>query len=645
MSIALDKIKCDDIIETKSPKLYDISAVISGTSYPGNRWQMSISIKQKGKIMKILVCLLLTMILIASSLFVACQTASTSTSMSNSTNTNTPSSVTSISTATSPTQANWWDQFGTPQYGGDVTIITDRTTPQLDPDALGIEVWCYEPLLYPSWTVDRNEWAMAGSFVPEKYMSGNLGESWELVDPQTITVHLRQDVHWQNKPPVNGREFTSDDVIFHYDRMLGTGHGYTTASPMLASLLPNLKNVTPIDKYTVQYHFNKPCGGIAFSTIANIAGINWFEAPEWVALEQDARTDWKQTVGTGPWVFSDFIANSSMTWGRDPDYWGKDPRYPQNQTPYLNSVTQVVIKETATQVAALRTGKIDILSPVDWSHAQTLNELNLQSAQLPGGDGNGVTWRNDKSPFSDIRVRKALDMAIDRQAIAQGVYHGLANASPVGLVNSNYNGYCYAYNDWPQSLKDEYAYNPTKANELLAEAGYPNGFDTDCISVSGSETLLTIFKDYFKNIGINMEIKTMDMMPGFDYLRAGKNDGMASAVAGFAWDPDRTLSQYYSEGMDAAISGLKFAPDPVLEGLYAKLQTAAASDEIASIMVTADKQVIEQHYGAFVSAFDGFTYWQSYLKGYSMEAIGGGGQQILWSRLWIDQTKKKQMGR
>jgi len=486
---------------------------------------------------------------------------------------------------------------------------------------------------------------MSGNYTPEKYMVGQLSESWELTDQQTMTVHLRQGINWQDKAPVNGREFTAEDVVFHYDRLLGTGHGFTAGSPYSAMMTSNWKNVTAVDKYTVQFNFKTPCGGIAFMNIADPAAFNWFEAEEWVALGKDALSDWKQVVGTGPWILSDFVTTTSMTFNRNQNYWGHDRRYPKNQTPYLDSVKLLSITDTATRVAALRTGKIDIMSGVDWQHAQNLADTDLQKAQMPAGSASGVTFRNDLAPFTDIRVRKAMNLAIDRQAIAQSIYHGLTAGEPAGVVTPLYKGYYYAYEDWPQSLKDDYAYNPTKAKELLAEAGFPSGFKTNVVTANSSSELLLTYKDYFKSIGVNVKIKAFaDSRALEDFERAGKHDGLADSGAAYDWPPNRTIEQYYSGGVDSSVNGLKWAPDPVIEDLHARFLASKSSDEVQTIMFETDKRVVEQFYGVFLVIGSGYTYWQPYLKGYSNELLGWG-QQIMWSGLWVDTDLKKSLGR
>ena len=95
------------------------------------------------------------------------------------------------------------------------------------------------------------------SFRSSDYEVGSIGKDWEFTDPNTYTVHLRQGIHYQNLPPVNGREFTSADVAYHWNRLLGLGGGFTSPSPYYssASSFAPLKSITTPDKYTVNFNF------------------------------------------------------------------------------------------------------------------------------------------------------------------------------------------------------------------------------------------------------------------------------------------------------------------------------------------------------------------------------------------------------
>ena len=106
--------------------------------------------------------------------------------------------------------------------------------------------------------------------------------------------------------------------------------------------------------------------------------------------------------------------------------------------------------------------------------------------------------RNDRPPFNDIRVRKALQLAIDLPAIAKTYYGGKAVANPSTLTSRDVRGWGFPYEDWPQDLKNEYVYNPELSRQLLADAGYPNGFSTHIVVESTVDMkLLEIVKSYF----------------------------------------------------------------------------------------------------------------------------------------------------
>jgi peptide/nickel transport system substrate-binding protein len=131
--------------------------------------------------------------------------------------------------------------------------------------------------------------------------------------------------------------------------------------------------------------------------------------------------------------------------------------------------------------------------------------------------------RNDVKPFSDIRVRKAMQMAINLPAIAKDYYKGTVEPYPVMLTSRYMKGWGFRYEDWPQDLKNEYAYNPAAAKQLLAQAGYPDGFKTNVVTDKvKSKELLQIVRSYFAAVGIDMEIRMMDTTSFIDLVMHGK---------------------------------------------------------------------------------------------------------------------------
>ena len=313
---------------------------------------------------------LLILALVALPLFAACGEEEITT---------TPPTTTPPTTPTE--EANWWDKFGEPQYGGTITTATTSYPTNFDTTSWPGSDWgtWYESLFEPDWTIDRDTWSFAGNFFPDQYWTGNLADTWELTDPQTMTVTLKQGILWQDKPPVNGREFVADDVVQHYDRMLGTGHGYTEPIGMFMGVIGSLANVTATDDYTVVFHFKAPSAGTAFQTLADRAICNCIEPPEVVAAQGGSITDWTGVVGTGPWILQDFVEGSSLTVVKNPNYHGTDPCHPENAVPYADELVLLVMPDQSTQLAALRTGQIDLNDSqllIQWQQAQSLQETN-----------------------------------------------------------------------------------------------------------------------------------------------------------------------------------------------------------------------------------------------------------------------------
>jgi len=566
------------------------------------------------------------------------------------TSTSATASASTAATSTTPAESNWWTSLGKPQYGDEITTAVTSIMPNFDIYSfIGAEtnLW-YESLFQPDWTLEREKWPMSEMFIPDQYLKGLLVDTWEITDQQTVTVHLKQNIRWQNKAPVNGREFTAYDVQAHYDRILGKGD-YTEPAPMYAGMTSNWDKVTATDKYTVVFKFKTPCGGASLQAIGDRLALNNIEAPEWVAQGEVAIDDWKTAVGTGPWMLTDFVDGSAMTFTRNPDYWGNDPRYPENQVPYADSLKILVIPDASSRVSAIRTGQVDIMTSLTWQQVKPMENSDVIVKAGVVGSCTGVVFKVDAKPFNDIKVRKALQMAINRQAIASGVYDGTTDGKPCGLVTQAYKGYAYAYEDWPQELKDEYAYNPEKAKQLLAEAGYPTGFDTNIVTSiveAGGTTatfggisseLIETYQSYFKDIGVNMEIKTMDRVQVESYLRSGKHDQMATLAAGLSMPPTFLIDEFYSKSGDIGVTNIS---DPVYDAARDKFWSAQTPDEAAKALMEADKRVIEQHWGIWMVGSPTYSVYQPYIKGYDGEYLGWG-QGMVYSRIWVDKNSGK----
>jgi peptide/nickel transport system substrate-binding protein len=614
-----------------------------------------------------LTCLMVTSMVLVSCNKTTLTTSSTSTTSNTSTSTVTTTKTNTATTSapattTSPTTSgtgHWWDSLGKPQYGGELVIPSNTNFVTFDPYAsasTSIEGFWFERLFTDDWTLNPSVWDYKITFRPNNYVKGLVAESWEFTAPGTLIAHIRQGIHWQNIAPVNGREFTASDVAYHYHREYGFGDGFTKPSPFVGSeaVWQALTAIDATDKYTVVFKFTITNPEAILETIqAAGSNKNDIEAREAVQQWGDL-SDWHHAIGTGPFILQDFVPSSSATLIKNPNYWGNDERYPQNKLPYVDTVKYLIIPDNSTTLAAMRTGKIDVVENQLLQDAQSMKKTNQEILQLtvPVGDAYSLEPRDDVKPFNDVNVRKAMQMAINLPEIASTYYGGTVDPSPSTLTSNLMTGWGFAYSQWPQDLKDEYAYNPTAAKKLLATAGYPNGFDTNVVAdTAGDLQLLEIIKSYFAKIGINMSVKTMDNPTWINYVLLGhKQDQLAYRAGAGGW-----LGHTYEPTAQFNVLSTGFfanytmTSDPVYDAAGAAALAASNIDGLKQALTDANKEVARQHFIISLLQPNTYSFYQPWVKGYngqtfSLPASSPGLKGFYQGRFWIDQNLKKSMG-
>lgn len=586
------------------------------------------------KIVLLLVCLMVSLSLIE----VSCTPETTSSP--------TPGAQTATPASTASVASNWWDDMGEPEYGGQLTLHLagwEVSNDPAKPIGSGSAIWL-ESLFAPDWTVSPDDWYWPCKFFPEQYIQGLLADSWEWKDLQTVTVKLKEGIHWQDKAPVNGREFTAEDVVYSYDRLLGTGNGFTEPNPFWASQLPGIEKVVAVDDYTVEFKLKKPGATILYQILeGEVMIVTPIVAREWV--EQGDTDNWQNAVGTGPWMLTELVQNTSLTYSPNPDYWGYDERHPENQLPYLDTLKYTVISDLSTAVAALRSGQIDMMTEnragvLTLTLAEGLTRTNPEILQgTYGGPGVTLEMRCDTEPFTDIRVRKALNMAIDRELIAQSYYNGTVDGKPAGPIGVYLKGYSFAYDDWPEGLQAEYSYNPGEAQALLAEAGYPDGFVTNCLAASNDSgvEVLEICKSMFLDIGVDMDIEVMDGATLRSYVTDGNHDAMVlSTRQSSSMDPMICLQLRLSTNPNCYLRH----NDTTYASMVSEIDSATTLEEARVLINEAEKYDLEQHWSVLICPTVIPTAWQPWVKGYNGEFTASGWRGFIPARLWIDQGLK-----
>lgn len=543
-----------------------------------------------------------------------------------------------------------------PQYGGTISYIESAEPVHFDPwyhsgrDDTTQSMWL-EHLGILDWTVDREVLPLNFGGASLDYTVGLLAESWEEPDNETIIFHIRKGIHFHNKPPVNGREMTADDVAYSFNRLFGLGgYGFTEPSPY--SVDPKVKSVTSVeatDRYTVVVK-HTPSVDVLLGLLVN--AIECYIIPREVVELYGDLEDWRNAVGTGPWMLDDFVGGSSLSFVKNPNYWRYDEAHPENRLPYADKLQMLIIPEVATRLAALRTGKLDVIGlgyagAISWEQAASLKRTNpyLKTATILGMT-QALVPRYGKEPFyPDIRVRKAMQMAIDIPTIANTYFGGYSGLTVPPLFDKP--GAYTPFDELPEDVKEGYSYNPEKAKELLTEAGYPDGFKTSIICWDGGWSdvdLLLVAKEYLAKIDIDVEIKV--------YERAGFYGRMTSGE----WDEDMTWWRY--GGMpDANIGNMSWVAkgdlywwnfarldDPYVNERYDKLAVSVDLTEYDRLMKEANDHMYTQFLGIRMPRDVVCIVWNPWLGGYRGETFLGMYQVgAVFARLWVDQDLKYEM--
>ena len=495
-----------------------------------------------------------------------------------------------------------------------------------------------------------------GPYVPLFAFSGELAESWETPDPLTYVFHIRQGVHYALDPDseasrlVGGRELTADDVVYTYQRM--TARGDFTERPTISRTAIDLpwESIEASDKYTVVMRLTEPSIG-ALGAIIN-EGLHQI-LPREVIEQYGDYTDWKNVVGTGPVMLTDYVEGVSKTWTKNPDYWGFDEKYPENRLPYVDQIRALYIAEEATRISALRSGTIDMirLSGVEIRSLDVVKGLQRTNPDIAiwpfyQRSLDAISLNPQKAPFDDIRVRHALQMALDLETISDTYYGGFADWQPPRFIGAK--GFYTEWEEWPAELKQYYTYDPAGAERLLDEAGYPRGADGVRFKFEhqhrdiGDIGYVEIVAGYWADIGVDVTLSIHE----WPTLAANMTErNYESIYGGMAREaPDWAMGLYNSDSvrLSTYVGGVE---NPVLAATQAAYFGATNIDEQMQAASEHGMEVIRHHYMIWGPMAPGYQASQPWVKGFNGETLNTVQyEQNILARLWIDQDLKREMG-
>jgi len=465
-----------------------------------------------------------------------------------------------------------------------------------------------------------------GGYTPPKFLKGALAESWEWLDSTTLVFYLRKGVKWPNKPPVNGREFVADDVVYSFNR-------YMTSKRLDQYVLGHVKSVMAKDKYTVVFKLKEP---YAEGVLHIGLGLNHYIVPREAVEKYGSLSNWEAATGTGPFLLENFSPGNSLTYKRNPDYWDKGK-------PYVDKIKALIIGDVESRLAALRTGKLDILDSVQPMKIAGLKKTNPELKFRPSYYAPFVIYmRTDKKPLNDIRVRKALAMAIDRKAIVEKYWGGdaeiLAHPYPPTWEE------VYTPLNELGEAAELYRYNPEKAKKLLKEAGYPNGFKTTLTYTLGYGRVysqqMELVKEYFSRIGVDLQLILKEYMAYYTTAHKGKYEGMGAGLHGQS--SPLGSARYFLPGSTMNKSHVN---DPKYVELIRQLKGAyddrAKFDAIAKKV---NRYAVGQAWNIAMPSPFVYTIWQPWVKNF-YGAINATryDRGHAFTDVWIDQTLKKSL--
>lgn len=368
-----------------------------------------------------------------------------------------------------------------------------------------------------------------------------LATSWEnSKDGREWTLTLRKGVKFQDGTPFNAQA-----VKFNFDRWrlpnnkYHVGGNFEYYTSMFGGFPGVIKDVQVVDDYTVKFILTRPLAPF----LADLA-MPTFGIASPAAVEKYGKDFFKHPVGTGPFTFVSWDKDQKIVLKRNDNYWG--PR------PALDEVVFRTIPDNSARLMELKSGTIDAmigLNPDDYKTVK--DDPNLQVLLRPSMNVGYLALNNLKKPFNDPRVRQAIACAIDKKALIDAFYAGLGKPAKNPLPPS-----VWGYND---SIQD-YPYDPAKAKELLAEAGYPHGFTTTLWAMpvarpympQPKEIAQAIQADLAK-VGIKANIVTYDWATYIAKGENGEHDMYLFGWTGDNGDPDNFL--YVLLGKDNAVKG------------------------------------------------------------------------------------------
>ncbi len=522
--------------------------------------------------------------------------------------------------STAPTQAK---PASGPRPGGVLKLAINEDMPGWDPFRGGttstgysIRSYIHERLL------DTKDTPPACQITP---YAPALASSWNWVNDTTLQLKLRQGVKYPNLPPVNGREFTADDVVYSVKEQW-------PAMPLLAAPLSKVKGAEAVDKYTVNILLKEPYSPFVDRVPGEKRTV--VVAPEIYAGKKELTLP-EENVGLGPFIITSSRPGVGMTMKKNTSYFMPD-------RPYLDGLEIAIVPDISTVIALLRGKKLDLYQKqggipiVD----QMRRIPGLSSQVCPHTATIFVYMRLDLPPFNDIRVRRALSLAIDREAMLKTVYLNMG-AWYYSSVTPVYPDLMLKKDEYPPETRRYFEYNPTEAKRLLSEAGIAAGTEINIaasnrtaepVHADGAEFLAAALS----GIGLKPSLTLMDAPLFNTNVYAGGKNYKHTAIGYGA--PGNTTDEFLYDNYHSQSPTRNRAHinDPVLDKLIEQSWVTTDPTKLKEIIRQHQLRFAEQLWMVPLPQTINSVFWQANVKNVNVNAAMNDNGP--WLRhVWMEQ--------
>ncbi len=521
-----------------------------------------------------------------------------------------------------PTQAPTKLSESVPKYGGVLKAILTEDVETWDPfRQTGIASGDVQGLWHER-LIGLNEGPPGCQLTP---FQPALATNWKWLDDVTLQLKLREGVKFPSSAPMNGREMTAQDVVYSVQRQ------WPDVPKIAAPMKDQLKEVQAVDKYTVNLSLTRAYSPFvervpAFKQ-AYIVGEEMYGQRKQVNRPEDH-------VGLGAFMFAEYRPGVRINIKKNPAYYVEG-------RPYLDGVAFNIIPDLSTAAAALRAGKVDIF----WFQGglPLIDDLK-RTTQLPNKTcshlaSQVVYMKNDKPPFNDIRVRRALSMAIDREGLLKTVFLGVG-VWQYSSVSPQFADLMLKLEDFPPEVQRYLRYEPEEAKKLLAEAGYAGGLSITVTSPPNNQnslqtTLAEALAAQFAKVGIRPSLKVLEA--GQWTVNIYQQRKYDDTAVGFGTSGEAVDTELYDMfHSKSTVRNRAFIADPAMDDIIAQSWTVTDPSKYKQIARQHQIKAAEQMYMIYLPHGPISAFWQPYLKNVNFAGVTSGVQGYL-KHAWLEK--------